>query len=298
LRRRRRRETHSLVELLQTCNKNDAKAVRTCVLGFYPTTFSDWNQMSQRTLMGVPLCGATIGTVVDRCREAIQGQSPQVVVACTNPHSLVVSRQDAEFRRALLDADIVLPDGVGVTLAGHLLRRNFGPRITGLDFFRAVLDSLGRQGQGRVAFFGSSPEVLKRLVARVSAEHPSVTVVAAISPPYGAWSEAEDARYLAALNAAKPDVVWVGMTAPRQEKWVLANRRHIEAPVIASVGAVFDYHAGTVRRAPEWVCHAGLEWLYRLAGEPRRLWRRTLVSAPQFMWFAMLEALQPWRSPH
>ena len=252
--------------------------------------------MQQRTLMGVPLCGVPLAAVIDRCLAARLGRSPQVVVACANPHSLMVSRQDPAFRHALLDADIVLPDGVGVTIAGHLLRRDFGPRITGLDFFRAVHASLIEGGRGRVAFFGSSTEVLQRLVARVATDYPAVEVVALISPPYGTWSDGEDERFLAVLNAARPDVIWVGMTAPRQEKWVSRNRHRLDAPVIASVGAVFDYYAGTVRRAPDWICRLGLEWLYRLAGEPRRLWRRTLVSAPQFMWLALLEALQPRRS--
>jgi N-acetylglucosaminyldiphosphoundecaprenol N-acetyl-beta-D-mannosaminyltransferase len=254
--------------------------------------------MQQQTLMGVPMCGLPLAAVIDRCRAARLRRSPQVVLACANPHSLMVSRQDPEFRRALLDADIVLADGVGVTIAGRLLHRNLGPRITGLDFFRSMQASLVEGGKVRVAFFGSSNEVLQRLVARVAADHPAVEVVAAISPPYGTWSDADNEHFLAALNAARPDVVWVGMTAPRQEKWVAKNRHRLNVPVIASVGAVFDYFAGTIRRAPDWVCRAGLEWLYRLAGEPRRLWRRTLVSAPHFMWLTMLEAVQPQRTPH
>jgi N-acetylglucosaminyldiphosphoundecaprenol N-acetyl-beta-D-mannosaminyltransferase len=252
--------------------------------------------MQQPTLMGVPLCGLTLAAVVERCRAAREGRAPQVVVACANPHSLVVSRRDAEFRRALLDADVVLPDGAGVTLVGRLLGVDFGPRITGTDFFRATLDSLVGHRPARVAFFGSSTTVLSRLTDRVMAEHPSVEVVASISPPFGAWSEIDDARFVAELNAARPDVLWIGMTAPRQEKWVLHNRRRLRATVIASIGAVFDYHAGTIRRAPDWVCRMGLEWLYRLLGEPRRLWRRTLVSAPQFLWFTLLDAVPLRRS--
>jgi N-acetylglucosaminyldiphosphoundecaprenol N-acetyl-beta-D-mannosaminyltransferase len=252
--------------------------------------------MSQGTLLGVRLSQSSLQQAVVRCRSVIDSRSGQLAVACANPHSLVVSTKDAAFRDALKDADMVLPDGVGVTVTGRLLGRGLGPRITGIDFFNAVLQSMEDRGCGRIAFFGSKPEVLDRIVVHLAARYPHVEVVAAIAPPYGDWSERENEQFIVNLNASRPDVVWVGMTAPRQEKWVLRNRSRIRAPVIASVGAVFDYCAGTVQRAPDWICRLGLEWLYRLAGEPRRLWRRTVISAPQFLWLAVLDAV-PKRGP-
>ena len=119
----------------------------------------------------------------------------------------------------------------------------------------------------------------------MSHEFPKL-VIETMSPPYGDWSQAENPRLVERINSARPDVLWIAMTAPKQEKWMLANAAQLNAPVIGCIGAVFEYYAGTVRRAPEWVCNLGLEWLYRLAGEPKRLWRRTLVSAPQFLWAA------------
>ena len=95
-----------------------------------------------------------------------------------------------------------------------------------------------------------------------------------------------------ALGRAKPDVLWVGMTAPKQEKWVASNAAQLGIPLIGSVGAVFDYYAGVTHRAPQWICNLGLEWLYRLPREPKRLWRRTFVSAPTFLWLAFLERLR------
>jgi len=94
------------------------------------------------------------------------------------------------------------------------------------------------------------------------------------------------------IRAFNPDVLWVGMTAPKQEKWVAANRKQLHVPVIGSIGAVFDYYAGVTQRAPQWICNLGLEWLYRLPREPKRLWRRTFVSAPVFLWSVLLERLR------
>lgn len=252
--------------------------------------------MSQSTLLGIRLSNASLEETIRRCRSVIDSRTGQLAVACANPHSLVVSTKDVLFRDALTRTEVVLADGVGVTVAGRLLGRGVVPRITGLDFFSALLQSMEDQGYGRVAFFGSRQEVLDRIVDRLAGQYPHVTVVAAISPPFGEWSELDDDRFITNLNAGKPDVVWIGMTAPRQEKWVLRHRDQIQAPLIASVGAVFDYFAGTVRRAPAWVCRLGLEWLYRLAGEPRRLWRRTIISAPQFLWLAILDSVPARRT--
>src|SRR5690606_28806448 len=96
------------------------------------------------------------------------------------------------------------------------------------------------------------------------------------------WTEEENDRMLAEINAARPDVLWVGMTAPKQEKWVRTNARRLNAKVIGSIGAVFDFYAGTYSRAPHWICRLGLEWVYRLLREPKRMWRRTLVSGPLY----------------
>jgi N-acetylglucosaminyldiphosphoundecaprenol N-acetyl-beta-D-mannosaminyltransferase len=113
-----------------------------------------------------------------------------------------------------------------------------------------------------------------------------------LSPPFGTWSAEQQADVMQRIRAAQADVLWVGMTAPKQEKWMHAHAEECGVPVIGAVGAVFDYYAGTVRRAPQWICRFGFEWLYRLLGEPRRLWRRTLVSGPQFAWLLLRERLQ------
>jgi len=158
-----------------------------------------------------------------------------------------------------------------------------GPRITGEDFFLGLMRALDQRGGKRVFFFGSSETVLGRIRYKMSRTFPNVTVCGAFSPPFYEWSAEENSAMVAAINRTIPDVLWVGMTAPKQEKWVAANCTQLDVSVIGSIGAVFDFFAETHPRAPQWMRKMGLEWLYRLSKEPRRMWERNLISTPIFM---------------
>jgi N-acetylglucosaminyldiphosphoundecaprenol N-acetyl-beta-D-mannosaminyltransferase len=240
-------------------------------------------------MLGVRIGARPLSELVSASEAAIRERREPFVFACANPHSLVVARADAEFRDALERASAVVADGVGCTWAAALAGISVGPRITGSDFFVAVMGVLNRAG-GRAFFFGSRDEVLVKLVERVKHDFPRVTV-ATLSPPFRQWSGQENDQLIDAICQFKPDVLWVGMTAPKQEKWVAANATRFHVPVIGSIGAVFDYYAGVTQRAPQWICNLGLEWLYRLPREPKRLWRRTLVSAPLFLWLVFRERI-------
>ncbi len=251
-------------------------------------------QSKFNALLDVPIWNAGLERLVERSVSAIERKRVSLprpyVFACANPHSLAVAEHDAEFKSALQSADAVVADGVGLQLAARVTGRDLGPRITGSDYFLGLMSELDRRA-GRIGFFGSRPEVLERMVARVHRDFPHVQVVSAVSPPYGEWSVEVDRQFSAELAAANLDVLWVGMTAPKQEKWVQRNLDRLDVGVVGSIGAVFDYFAGTVKRAPAWVCDAGLEWAYRLSREPSRLWRRNLVSTPKFLGLALREAL-------
>ena len=247
---------------------------------------------SDNHILGVPIWASGLPPLIARSLSAIDSPTRPFIFACANPHSLTVAERDPLFKDALCAADAVVADGVGVRIAARLIRRKLGPRITGIDYFRALMGALEARGGGRVAFFGSQPQVLELLASRCAAAFPRVDVVLTLSPPYGAWTREANEEFIAAINGARPEVLWVGMTAPKQEKWVSENRPHLQCGVVGSVGAVFDYFAGTVRRAPQWLCDLGLEWAYRLSREPKRLWERTFVSAPQFLGLAMSEALR------
>lgn len=254
---------------------------------------SDVQEQTPRRILGIPIWSGGLDQLLARTLTAVDsrrnGLADPFVFACANPHSLVVAERDAEFTAALREADAVVADGVGLTAIARLCRRDLGPRITGSDYFAAVMRALDARG-GRVAFFGSKPEVLALLTARCQREFPKVTIAAAISPPWGEWSRAQDAQFITQIRDADADVLWVGLTAPKQEKWVRRQLAHLSVGAVGSIGAVFDYFAGTVIRAPKWVCDLGFEWAWRFAREPARLWERNLVSGPRFMALALAEA--------
>jgi N-acetylglucosaminyldiphosphoundecaprenol N-acetyl-beta-D-mannosaminyltransferase len=238
-------------------------------------------------LLGVRIGRSPLDELVARSVSAVRGTADRVLLACANPHSMVIAKTDKQFHEALSSATHVVSDGFGCRIAALLTGRDFGPRITGFDYFEALMKKLNERG-GKVFFLGSSTETLARITVRCARDYPNLAVYSH-PPPFGSWADAENARIVRLVSAADPDILWIGLTAPKQEKWAAAHKDRLRAPVIGCVGAVFDYYAGTVRRAPRWICRAGLEWLYRLAGEPHRLWKRTLVSFPVFMWLVLIE---------
>jgi N-acetylglucosaminyldiphosphoundecaprenol N-acetyl-beta-D-mannosaminyltransferase len=229
----------------------------------------------------------SLDEIAEETLQSIDRKLPQRVFVCANPHSLVVAQHDLGFQSALIQADLVVADGIGVSFMARLVGVQIGSRITGTDYFHAVLKALQQRGGGRVFFFGSSQRVLNLIAQRFARDFPALTLCGVYSPPFGSWSEEQNHRMVQVINNAKPDVLWVGMTAPKQEKWVEDNRHNLAVPVIASIGAVFDFYAGTYARAPQWVCRIGLEWAYRFILEPRRMWRRNFVSAPKFLWLVL-----------
>ena len=245
--------------------------------------------MVESKILGVRVDTRPLAELVSAAQETIASCQSTFIFACANPHSLTVARKDAQFRDALNMATAVVADGVGIQWAATLSGVSVGPRITGSDFFMTLVSSLNLIA-GRAFFLGSSEEVLAKLASRIKLDFPRLAV-ATLSPPFRPWSEEENDRMIKQIRDFKPDVLWVGMTAPKQEKWVARNAEKLEVPVIGSIGAVFDYYAGVRQRAPQWICDLGFEWLYRLPREPKRLWKRTFVSAPVFLWYVFLELL-------
>jgi len=207
-------------------------------------------------------------------------------VACINPHSVVVAGTDAQFKDALVNADLLIPDGAGILLAAKALNCDIRERVAGYEFFEALSAYLSSHGGARYFFLGSSEEVLGLITGRLHREFPGITVCGTCSPPFKeSFSAADNAAIIDAVNAAAPDVLWVGMTAPKQEKWIYQNRDSLDVPFIGAIGAVFDFYAGTKSRSSRFWRDLGLEWLPRFLKEPRRLWERNLKSTPLFLWW-------------
>ena len=207
-------------------------------------------------------------------------------LACFNPHSYAMTLQDEPFSRALKSADVLIPDGAGIVLASRLLGGAIQHRVTGSDVFAGLHKRMNAAGGMSVFFLGSTEETLRLIGQRMARDYPNIKVAGTYSPPFkDVCSRAELDEMIRAVNAAAPDVLWVGMTAPKQEKFIFENRARLKVKFIAAVGGVFDFFAGTIRRDEDsWFVNHGLEWLPRLIQEPRRLWKRTFVSAPVFVW--------------
>lgn len=209
-------------------------------------------------------------------------------LACLNPHSYAVALDRPEFEAALHGADWLVADGVGVVIASRLRGGAVRQRITGSDVFHGVHRRLEGNGGGKVFFIGSTEETLSRIREKMARDYPRVEIVGTYSPPFKPeYSAAELDLMVETINAARPDVLWVGMTAPKQELWIHALRDRLDVRFAAAIGAVFDFYIGRIKRSPAAFQALGLEWLPRLVQEPRRLWRRMFVSAPIFMWHVM-----------
>lgn len=205
------------------------------------------------------------------------------VLACLNPHSYAEARNDTGFKGALCRADWLVPDGSGVVIGAKILGLPIRNRVAGPDVFLATLKRLNAT-QGSVFFLGSSERTLAAMEARIGRDYPELRLVGTYSPPFAAeFTDQENDAMIAAVNRARPDILWVGMTAPKQEKWLDKHRDRLDVAAAGAIGAAFDFFAGEVNRSPMIFRRMGLEWLPRLLKQPRRLWRRMGISAPIFL---------------
>ncbi len=214
----------------------------------------------------------------------------KLLINTVNAHSYNTAQRDPLFAEALLRGGALIPDGAGVVMAMRWLYGRRIERVAGADLFDYEMARLNERG-GTCFFLGSSERTLALIRERAARDYPRIRV-ATYSPPYKPVFTPEDDRAMVeAVNAARPDLLWVGMTAPKQEKWAYAHFAELDVRGHAgTIGAVFDFYAGTVRRAPRWWQEHSLEWLYRLLREPRRMWRRYLAGNVLFLWNVAREA--------
>lgn len=210
----------------------------------------------------------------------------KLLINTINAHSYNTALKDALFAEALMKGDALIPDGASIVKVCKWLKMNSQPqeRIAGWDLFSFEMKRLNDKG-GRCMFMGSSEKVLTLIKQRAAVDYPNLEVVT-YSPPYKPeFSQEDNAAIVSAINKANPDLLWIGMTAPKQEKWTYSNWHELDIHChVGTVGAVFDFYAGTTERAPLWWQQHSLEWLYRLIKEPKRMWRRYLVGNALFLW--------------
>ena len=210
----------------------------------------------------------------------------KILINTINAHSFNTAKKDKLFAEALTNGDALIPDGVSIVKACKWIKAKSQPkeRVAGWDLFAFEMNKLEAKG-GTVMFMGSSQKVLDLIVKRAAVDYPHLKVVT-YSPPYKPeFSDEDNKAIIDAINAANPDLLWVGMTAPKQEKWTYSHWKELNIHChVGTIGAVFDFFAGTVERAPMWWQEHGLEWLYRLLKEPKRMWRRYIIGNALFLW--------------
>lgn len=231
-------------------------------------------------IMGYDVFTGSLGTIkVDT--------DQKMVVNTINPHSYVTAKSDPEFEEALRDSDLLLPDGSGIVLAAKHVNKKQIKKIAGYDLHMYLLEELEKTG-GSVFYMGASQKTLDAIHKRVAKEFPNVRV-GSYSPPFKPeFSQEDNETIVSKVNAFNPDVLFFGMTAPKQEKWLHAHKEKLNFKIASSIGAVFDFYAGTVVRPSQFWIDLHLEWLPRLLKEPKRLWKRNFVSTPLFLWDMLL----------
>jgi N-acetylglucosaminyldiphosphoundecaprenol N-acetyl-beta-D-mannosaminyltransferase len=218
----------------------------------------------------------------DELSTLIVDPNKKQIINTLNPHSYVTAKNDKAFGEALRESSTLIADGSGIVIAAKQINGVTINKIAGADLHKYLLHLLNERG-GSVFYMGSAKNTLNKIYERISKEYPNVRV-GTCSPPYKPeFTNEENEAIINKINQFNPDVLFVGMTAPKQEKWLHAHKDSLNFQVVSCVGAVFDFYAGTVQRSSQFWVDLHLEWLPRLLKEPRRLWKRNFVSTPLFL---------------
>ena len=238
--------------------------------------------MSARTnVLGVGISLINLPMALEQLDQWIARRDHQYVSVCT-VHTVMECQRDDRLRRIVNTAGMVTPDGMPLVWLSRLAGHGYVSRVYGPDLMLAALGASLPVGYSHF-FFGGRDGVADRLARTMRERFPGIRIVGSVTPAFGTAEELCTPETAALINQARPDIVWVGVSSPKQEFWMSCIRPLLEAPVLVGVGAAFDFHSGGIRQAPRWMQRSGLEWLFRLVQEPRRLWRRYLVDNPWFL---------------
>ena len=221
-------------------------------------------------------------------------QRPRYVVA-TGFHGLWEAKKDPEFQKVLNSSDLFCPDGIAPVWLSRLNGEALPGRVPGPDLLAAFLAKADK-AQYSSFFFGDTEETLAALQEKVRNTYPGHRIAGVLSPPFRAMTLEEDSAIIEQINKAKPDVLWVGLGMPKQDWWIYNHLDRLGVPIVIGIGAALRFLSGNVKRAPAWVGDHGFEWLWRLASEPRKLWRRDLIDGPRFLAYAFLQSVRVRRA--
>jgi N-acetylglucosaminyldiphosphoundecaprenol N-acetyl-beta-D-mannosaminyltransferase len=233
-------------------------------------------------VLGTPLALVDYEGTLDWVEQAVEAeQRSYICVAAV--HTVMATREDAELRAAVLGADFTVPDGQPLVWAMNLLGHRLRSRVYGPELMDRACARAARTGQRFFLYGGRNQGALVELTRMLRLRHPGLKIVGGYAPPFRELTDAENEAVVHEINRSQADVVWVGIGVPKQEKWMARMRHRLNTPVLIGVGAAFDFHAGIIPQAPPLMQRLGLEWLYRLRQEPRRLWRRYMRYNPLFV---------------
>ncbi len=234
-------------------------------------------------VLGVGVDASSLAEATDRILQHVDARTGGYVCV-RDVHGVILCQDDPDLLEIHRRAALVTTDGMPLVRAVQRAGHRDATRVYGPDLMLEVCSR--RVGTLRHFLYGSSPEVLTDLQRSLEARFAGLEIVGAHSPPFRPLTAEEAATERSLLRSARPDIVWVGLSTPKQERWMAANAEHLDGAVLIGVGAAFDFHAGRKRQAPGWMQRSGLEWLFRMLSEPRRLGRRYLVVVPRFLWLS------------
>lgn len=237
-------------------------------------------------VLGTGISPINMGMALERIDAWIAGHDRQYVCVCS-VNNVMQGHRSESLRRVMNASGMNTPDGMPLVWLSRLAGHRQVSRVYGPDLMLAEMDHSRSKGH-RHFFYGGGEGVAASLARRMLEQFPGVQIVGTYAPPFGPVSELCNDEVGALINRTRPDIVWVGISTPKQELWMGCMRPRLEAPVLIGVGAAFDFHTGRLAQAPPWMQRSGLEWSFRLAHEPRRLWRRYLLDNPRFV-FALVQ---------
>jgi N-acetylglucosaminyldiphosphoundecaprenol N-acetyl-beta-D-mannosaminyltransferase len=241
-------------------------------------------------VLGVKVSAIDLPTAVDMADRSIAAQN-RGYICVTGVHGVMEAQRDAEFLRILNHAFLNLPDGMPMTWVGHLQGLSQMDRVYGPGFMAAMCQLSVQRGY-RNFLYGGEPGIADRLKEALQRRFPGLQVVGTYTPPFRTLNAAEEDDLLTQVHSSKPDILWVGLSTPKQEKFMARYIDRLDVPLLVGVGAAFDFHTGRIRDCPNWVKRAGMQWLHRLLQDPRRLWKRYLRNNPAFVWKIALQLLR------
>lgn len=237
-------------------------------------------------LLGVRINLVDRTEAVKKIVEFVRTRKQSHYVCVANVHSVMTCRKSEKLKAALNASLLTVADGMPLVWSARFLGRSVKERVAGPDLMMDLLRISDQEGFAHY-FYGSSEEVLTVLEKNLRERLPGVKIVGSLAPPFRSFTVEEDREIVEAINAAAPDILWVGLGAPKQELWMAEHHGRLKVPVMIGVGAAFDFHAGSKKRAPVWMQKSGLEWAWRLYQEPGRLWRRYLIDDLPFFWYIL-----------